>query len=225
MVITKFNLYENVVQYEPIAVCIPSGEVIYLGYADIDTLRLNGYLFKIRVEDEYYRCSDYHSEYIKQHINKNINTKPIVSLSRTAIMEFLEDCGLLKDQYRILDDLSIDAMGPVNMSNRFLKRIPYKFNRCTSDFICSDNELSTLENTPLSVHGNFNCSFNKLHSLEGGPKMVSRGYNCSYNTLTTLKGAPMKLNFFNCSHNFLNNLNYAPEVVNSDNFIKNDNYF
>jgi hypothetical protein len=223
MLITKFNLYENAVQNELMAVCIPSGEVIYLGNANIETLRLSGYLFKIRSSDEYYRCSDKHREYIKKYLNKI--SKPIVSLSRLTIMDFLENCGLLKDQYKILDDLSIDAMGPVNMSNQFIKRIPYKFNRCTSDFICSDNELSTLENAPLSVHGNFNCSFNKLQSLEGGPKMVSRVYNCSHNSLTTLKGAPVKLNFFNCSHNFLTNLKYAPDVKNSNDFIKNDNFF
>ena len=52
------------------------------------------------------------------------------------IAQFLDYCGLLKDQWKVNDDGSIDAFGPVNMSYQNLVKIPIKFNKCFSDFNC-----------------------------------------------------------------------------------------
>jgi len=124
-------------------------------------------------------------------------------------------------QFTIHNDYSVDAFGPVFMGYMNLNRIPVKFNRCSSDFDCSNNVLTTLENSPKTVHGNFNCSNNELINLKEGPEFVSMSYNCSHNLLESLEGSPAKLKNFNCSDNFLKNLDYAPIV--SGNFIKNDN--
>jgi len=222
MVITKFNLFEGA-DFDDCdyVVCLPSGEVIYTEGADLKELELKRIIFKNSYKDIYFLCADYYANNVRKYIEAV--RKPVISSTRSNIMKFLEDCGLLPDQYKILEDLSIDVMGPVNMSYKNLKKIPFKFNRCTSNFNCSHNNLITLENSPASVHGVFNCSYNDLENLENGPKMVSKAYNCSNNYLKTLKGAPIRLTFFDCSNNLLTDLKYAPLV--SDIFLKNNNRF
>jgi len=220
MVITKFNLFENYSEAEYI-VCFPSGEIIYTKDSDLDYLTARGMIYRNKKNPEYFISPDCYRDKIIQYIEDFRG--PVFAINRLTIAKFLEDCGVLNDQYKILDDLSIDLLGPIDMSHKKLEKIPFKFNRCTSDFNCSNNELKTLTNAPLSVHGNFNCSFNNLKTLENGPKMVSRVYNCSNNELISLKGSPSKLKFFDCSNNLLTNLSYAPKV--SDSFNMENNNF
>jgi hypothetical protein len=199
-------------------ISIPSGEVIYATEEDIKELSKANY---IRYDDgrgilstRKWICTDIFAPNVKKFLEKE-------RYSKKAITNFLLDCGLLKDQFKIYEDFSVDAFGPVNMSYKKLTKIPVKFRRCSSDFICSFNQLITLENSPFTVHGNFNCSHNVLQNLVGGPRLISGAYNCSHNLLESLKGAPARLKYFNCSSNFLSNLDDAPQV--SGNFIKNDN--
>jgi hypothetical protein len=221
VVVTKFNLYEGASIIAEYIVCYPSGEVIYTNGVDLDILLKKRIIYPSSKNKDYYVASDYYTDQVKEYVEHF--QQPVFGVSRINIQKFLEECGLLPDQYKILDDLSIDVMSSINMTYKSLKKIPYKFNRCTSDFNCSHNNLKTLENAPVSVHGTFNCSFNDLETLEYGPKMVNRVYNCSNNYLTTLKGAPLKLKYFDCSDNLLTDLSYAPIVT--DNFNKKNNSF
>jgi hypothetical protein len=43
------------------------------------------------------------------------------------------------------------------------------------------NSLTSLENCPKIVNGNFYCSWNKLTSLEGAPQKVDRHFICHSN--------------------------------------------
>lgn len=158
-------------------VSLPSGLVIDMKKIDIIKLfRMK--LVKINLKIQKFYCSDADVDRIYELLNKNkeLNNKQEIS-------SFLIDCGLLTDQFTIYDDLSVDVYGPINMSYKHLFKIPFKFNRTTSNFDCSFNNLSTLENSPKIVHGYFNCSYNFLKNLHGGPKHVSKGYNCSNNNL------------------------------------------
>lgn len=220
--ITKFKLYEGSDWKEHYIVAVPSGEVIYISLSDLDMLRKQNFVFfdSNRGDKSLYRyvCNDVFINKVKDAIS---NTDK--SAKQDIIRFLMDDCGLLKDQFRIFDDMSVDAMGPVNMSYKGLKRIPVKFNRCTSDFNCSYNKLISLVNTPRTVHGKFDCSYNKLPTLLGGPRLVSKLYNCSHNSLVSLEGAPLTSKDFNCSHNLLNNMDKAPKI--NGNLIKNDNVF
>lgn len=217
VIVKEFDLFEGINYEDEYIIFYPSGEIIYLDNADVSLLLKKHIIYRSPKYDNTLISSDYYIDDIKNYIYQT------PSFSKSTISKFLEECGLLPDQYKILEDMSIDAYGQVNMSYRGLKKIPYKFNKCTSNFDCSHNNLINLHNSPLSVHGNFNCSYNSLETLEGGPKMVQRVYNCSNNYLTTLKGSPTKLKYFDCSDNLLTDLNYAPIV--SDYLNKKNNKF
>ena len=208
-------------------ICIPSGEVIYIDDNDIEPLRkMNFTFFDVNrgiLSTNRWVCSDFLAPKIKEYIGKkNVGWK-WQTTEKERIEYFLLECGLLKDQYNIYDDMSVDAMGPVNMSYKNLKKIPVKFRRCTSDFTCEQNKLITLDNAPHTIHGSFNCSFNHLDDLKGGPRLVSGVYNCSNNIIMSLEGAPSKLRDFNCSGNLLRDLKHAPSVTGT--FIKKNNLF
>ena len=212
--VTNFEIFENINWGDKYVLSLPSGEIIYVTDDDIKQLVKWNYIHS-SVRYGNWVTGDNLKDTIKALIKK-------VDRNKEDIKYFLKECGLLKDQYKIYDnDLSVDAMGPVNMSYQKLTKIPVKFKMCTSFFNCSYNELETLENAPFTIHGYFNCSYNHLKNLEKGPRLISGHYNCSHNFLNTLRGAPTKVNSFDCSHNFLQDLDFAP--IAKDNFIKNDN--
>jgi hypothetical protein len=207
--------------HERYIISLPSGEVIYVTEAEVKELgkkRLVLYdNFHGKKSTKEWVCQDYNIGKVKSLLSEYRKT------SKKEIVNFLKECGLLEDQIKIYEDLSVDVMAKVNMSHMGLTKIPFKFKLCASDFICSNNKLTTLENAPFTVHGNFNCSFNLLENLVGGPRLVSKMYNCSNNALVSLKGAPVKVNNFNCSTNFLSDWKDGPEVKGV--LIKNDNLF
>jgi len=71
----------------------------------------------------------------------------------------------------------------------------------SGNFSCHDNQLRSLEGSPVEIGGYFACDDNWLKSLEGGPSVVHGAYSCSDNNLRTLKGAPSKARSFTCSNN------------------------
>jgi hypothetical protein len=69
-------------------------------------------------------------------------------------------------------------------------------------FLCTNNQLTSLEGAPQEVGGWFNCADNQLTSLEGAPQRVGGGFNCADNQLTTLEGAPQEVGgLFSCADN------------------------
>ena len=103
-------------------------------------------------------------------------------------LELLKKC--IRGTYTINDDGSIDVDGAVNLSNRNLTKIPFKFRNVSGDFYCHNNQLTSLEGAPNTVGGVFDCTDNKLTSLEGAPNTVGGYFDCSDNQLASLDGAP-----------------------------------
>lgn len=90
--------------------------------------------------------------------------------------------------YTINSDGSIDVDGSVYISGYRLSKLPLKFNRIRYNFYCGNNSLTTFENFPIEVGGDFICDFNRLKSLVGSPIKIGGylsfiGYN-----LETLDG-------------------------------------
>ena len=50
-------------------------------------------------------------------------------------------------------------------------------------FICSNNKLTSLNNSPKTVGGYFSCSNNNLTSLVGAPTSVGGAFNCGNNSV------------------------------------------
>ena len=63
-------------------------------------------------------------------------------------------------------DGSIDVDGNVNISCSGIFTIILEFNIVNGYFICSDNYLTSLKNSPKMVYGYFDCGYNKLSNLK-----------------------------------------------------------
>ena len=119
--------------------------------------------------------------------------------------------------YTFNDDASIDVDGDVNLYDKGLTILPFKFRNVSGFFNCNDNKLTSLVGCPETVLGNFNCDNNKLLSLDGCPKTVGGNFGCSYNNLTSLIGGPKTvLGNFGCNDNKLKSLEGSPETVLGD---------
>lgn len=124
-------------------------------------------------------------------------------------------------EYKFNSDGSVDVFGDVNILNFKGKILPFKFKRIYGNFDCSNNKLTSLENSPEQV-ANFYCDYNNLINLVGSPKIVEDFY-CTNNKLTTLDGAPKNVNgTFSCRLNKITSLKGSPEYV-KDAFICSDN--
>lgn len=211
--IKNFKIFENN-EYSKYILGLPSGQIIDIAYKNIEELKESNFI-KYNKTYHLYAFKDEDYLRIMRYLKKEIK------MDHKDISYFLLDIGLMKDQFIIYSDLTVDTMAPVNISYMNLKKIPFKFNRCTSDFICSFNSLETLDNSPYTVHGNFNCSHNNLIDLTGGPTQVSKSYNCSHNKISSLIGSPVSVGDFNCSYNFISDFKYLPRI--SGNLIKNNN--
>jgi hypothetical protein len=108
----------------------------------------------------------------------------------------------------------INVDGSVDLSNRDLEEIPYKFGKVTGNFKCSNNLLKSLKNCPIEV-GDFNCEYNDIETLEGAPTKVQYNFNCGNNKkLKSLKGGPTKVGTtFFCSKTSITSLKDAPEQI------------
>jgi hypothetical protein len=203
----NLKTYEQLSEHEDYIIALPSGQVIDMMKADAMRLGRLGLCVFDYDRTKHFVCDDVIVPVIYEYLwrDKTVYNKKMIE-------QFMKDIGFERDQFRVFDDLSVDAYGPVNITYRKLFKIPFKFNRCSSDFNCSYNMLLTLANSPHTVHGNFNCSYNCLPDLKGGPRLVSKSYNCSHNKLTGLYGAPDIVNYFDCSFNNLKNLVPSPKV-------------
>lgn len=152
---------------------------------------------------------------------EEISSKTISSEEKNKLLQI----NFSKDmERRIVGDI---IKGDVNIGNKNLKKITdildFSKIEITGNFVCSDNQLTTLEGAPRKVGMGFYCNNNQLTSLEGAPQEIgffttnSRGgtFNCSNNKLTSLKGAPQKQvgGGFYCDNNQLTSLAGAPREV------------
>ncbi len=84
----------------------------------------------------------------------------------------------------------------------------------TESFFCDNNQLTSLHGCPNEVGGYFYCYNNQLTSLQGCPQEVGGGFICSYNQLVSLEGCPKKIGGgFSCSNNQLISLQGGPKEM------------
>ena len=71
-------------------------------------------------------------------------------------------------------------IGDVMLKRLYLRKLPEILRDLIIDgkFSCSDNNLLSLENSPLKVTDAFYCNYNKLTSLVGAPKTVDGDFYC-----------------------------------------------
>lgn len=107
-----------------------------------------------------------------------------------------------------------DIVGSINLSGLELTRIPIAFGRIEEDFLCKNNNLTSLINSPKIVNGEFNCFNNELTSLVGSPKIVNGDFVCTKNNLVSLNGAPEKVGGdFICLQNPLESIENGPVTL------------
>ena len=85
--------------------------------------------------------------------------------------------------YIIIEDLSVDVNGGVDLSFKGLVEIPVRFGVVSGNFDCSANKLTSLVGCPTSVGGSFSCFWNRLVSLEGCPVKIGGSFDCNSNKL------------------------------------------
>ena len=112
--------------------------------------------------------------------------------------------------YTINPDGSISVDGDVRLSGRSLKRIPLVFKEVSGDFVCYNNQLTSLRGCPEKVGGSFLCYRNNLTSLEGCPEKVGGNFHCYGNNLTSLKDCPDARTIY-CTNNQITSFEGIPE--------------
>jgi len=198
-------------------VFLPSGEVIYTSLSNIYDMLSQDLVetSQMMTYPDIFFAYDADRKTIVKFIDKS-------KIQKNEIVGFLLHCGLKHDNFLIYDDMSIDIYGSINMAYLDLIKIPYKFNRCSGDFICSYNKLLTIKNSPKYVGGKFDCSYNYIQTLVGGPDQVTT-YLCNNNKLKNLEGSPKYVKFFNCSSNNIISYDDAPVVSSGGKIISTNN--
>ena len=105
------------------------------------------------------------------------------------------------ENYTINPDGTIDVngeVGGVNLDYLRLKKLPLKFNKVNGWFDCGNNELITLEGSPIEVNGSFWCNFNRLTSFEFAPKIIRGGFDCENNNIKTFEHFPSYIKYYFC---------------------------
>jgi len=116
--------------------------------------------------------------------------------------------------YSIREDLLVNVVGDVELSQKQLTSIPVEFNHVAGIFDCSENFLTTLKGCPKTLNDTFDCSHNLLTSLHFAPTVAPKSFYCANNRLTSLEGVPKNIGeTFHCPNNLLNSLWGGPEIV------------
>ena len=77
------------------------------------------------------------------------------------------------------NDGKLDVNRGVNLSNKGLTKLPFKFGVVKGYFYCDNNQLTSLQGAPEEVGGYFSCGYNRLTSLQGAPERVGGDFVCS----------------------------------------------
>ena len=85
----------------------------------------------------------------------------------------------------IKDYIRNGSKGDLSLSNMNLIELPAILKNVTvgRNFFCSNNKLTSLNNSPKTVGGYFGCGNNKLTSLDGAPTSVGGAFNCCNNSV------------------------------------------
>ena len=97
---------------------------------------------------------------------------------KADIEAWCEEMGIRN--YTINSKGEIDVEGRVNLNDKDIKELPYKFGRVTGWFDIGNNpNLTSLKNCSDYIGGSFSCCWcSQLDSLEGCPKEVENKFYC-----------------------------------------------
>lgn len=113
------------------------------------------------------------------------------------------------DIYKVNGSLKIGRQGLTTLEN-----MP---NIITGDFDCSNNPIQSLIGMPIEIGGSINVSSTKIKNLTNIPNDVKGNFNCSKNELENLAGSPTYVRGnFDCSSNLLDSLSGSPLQVFGD---------
>jgi hypothetical protein len=126
---------------------------------------------------------------------------------------FESNDGLTDEQRKFLDKNTrgrwlVNSEGLVDVQGSFWCHsqgledfLGIRFGKVSGSFICSGNQLRTLEGAPRKVDGSFHCDRNQLRTLEGAPRKVGGSFYCYRNPLISLEGAPEVIKYEFCFKN------------------------
>lgn len=147
--------------------------------------------------------------------------------------------------FTIHDNLTVSVKGDVDLSQKKLTHLPFKFNEIKGNFFASGNLLSNFDNFPNLIEKDLvlcdnkfttlkglenitflkalDVSYNQITHLSHLPNEINGSFSCANNQLKTLVGSPdiIKDSFF-CSHNELKTLIGGPSYVNDMYVCKNN---
>lgn len=113
--------------------------------------------------------------------------------------------------YTISKTGTVDINENMDLSRQEFTELPIKFGKIEGNFLCCDNNLTSLNGAPEYVSGIFSCARNQITSLAGCPKEIKGDFICCVNKLTSLADAPISVGGdFNCSNNEINNISNIP---------------
>ena len=153
----------------------------------------------------------------------NHNGEGFKAQRRNEIEKWLKEYDI--ENYTINKDFTIDVNGNVNLFKKNLTEFPdyIQFGVVRGNFVCTDNNLTSLRGVPRVVSRGFYCDINKLTSLEGAPEKVGEKFDCNYTQLSSLEGVPKEVGVsFYCTRNKLTSLKGAPEEVGGDFYCSNN---
>ena len=134
-------------------------------------------------------------------------------INKQKIMDTLLDNFKCYGEITIGNDERVYVAGDCSLV-KLVNKFPVKFNIIEGNFSCSNNNLTSLEDGPISIGGKFDCNNNYLESLDNSPKYIGRDFRCDHNKLISLRGAPKTIrgSFF-CNDNKLSSLNGCPKYI------------
>ena len=146
-----------------------------------------------------------------------------------AMELWLKDMGI--ESYEIDEHLLINVHGNVNLKNKNLTQLPFKFGSIEGYFDISHNQLMSDYGFPYEVKKYFDCSYNQLEKIYSMDvkkhanishnqikslahiEIETSSLDCSYNQLINLDGVREKMTYLNCSHNQIISLKNSPQFI------------
>lgn len=112
-------------------------------------------------------------------------------MNTSDIKHWLDFHGVGK--YTIRDDHSVDVLGSAMLTKKQITHLPFQFGTIYGHFVCSENQLTSLWNSPREVQGDFYCYENQLTTLEHCPQQIWGNFDCYLNQLTSLEHCPQEV--------------------------------
>jgi hypothetical protein len=144
-----------------------------------------------------------------------------------------------RTRIEITEEFKVNINDDVDISAQGIYSLPFKFGVIDGNFICSNNNLTSMNNFPDRVNGRLECSENDIHDTSGCTKHIEGSlyldrnsieqlncYNtkvygnfyCYQNRLIDLVGCPNKIGGqrFDFSRNNITNFEGFPEIYRDD---------